>query len=70
MVFISLPEITAEGESESADDTNDEIVLAANLKKSVWQFPHLILGTLALFVYVGVETLPMASVIDFAKTTG
>ena len=67
MFFISLPEITAQGEDETADDTNDEIVLAANRKKSVWQFPHLILGTLALFIYVGVETLPMASVIDFAK---
>jgi len=67
MFFISLPEITAQGEDETADDTNDEIVLAANRKKNVWQFPHLILGTLALFIYVGVETLPMASVIDFAK---
>ena len=70
MTFISLPEITAEGESETTNNTNNEFVLAANRKKSVWQFPHLILGTLALFLYVGVETLPMASVIDFAKTTG
>jgi len=70
MVFISLPEITAEGENEIIDDMNDETVLSANRKKSVWQFPHLILGTLALFIYVGVETLPMASVIDFAKTIG
>jgi len=72
MFYISLPEISAEGEnnSETEDDINDEVVLFANRKKSVWQFPHLILGTIALFVYVGVETLPMASVIDFAKTTG
>jgi len=70
MVWIPLPEITAEGESTTVDDTDDEIVIAANQKKSVWQFPHLILGTLALFIYVGVETLPMASVIDFAKTIG
>jgi len=70
MSFISLPEITAEGESEIAEDTNDEAVLAVNRKTSVWQIPHLILGTIALFIYVGVETLPMASVIDFAKTIG
>ena len=70
MVWISLPEITAEGETETVDHTDDEIVCSANRKKSVWQFPHLILGTLALFIYVGVETLPMASVIDFAKTIG
>ncbi len=70
MVFTPLPEITAEGENETSGDTNDEAVLAANRKTSVWQFPHLILGTIALFLYVGVETLPMASVIDFAKSIG
>jgi len=73
MFFISLPEITAEGEIETTDnanDTDDEIVLAINRKKSLLQIPHLILGAIALFIYVGVETLPMASVIDFAKTIG
>ena len=33
------------------------------------QFPHLLLGVAALFFYVGIETLPMASIIDFARTT-
>ena len=70
MVFISLPEITAEGEVETPDNAGDDTVLAVNRKKSVWQIPHLMLGTVALFMYVGVETLPMASVIDFAKTIG
>ena len=70
MFFVTLPEIEAKGESEAAIDPNDEIIKAANLKTSVWQFPHLILGAIALFIYVGVETLPMASVIDFAKSIG
>ena len=70
MIFISLPEITAEGESEITGEPDDEAILSMNRKKSVWQIPHLILGTIALFIYVGVETLPMASVIDFAKTIG
>ena len=70
MVFISLPEITAEGEGETVDDAGDETILAMNRKQSIWQIPHLLLGTVALFIYVGVETLPMASVIDFAKTIG
>ncbi|WP_298652121.1 MFS transporter [uncultured Proteiniphilum sp.] len=71
MIFIPLPEITAEGEDEQ-DENNleNELVIAANRKKSVWQFPHLLLGVFALFLYVGVETLPMASVIDFARSTG
>ena len=70
MFFVSLPEIKAQGESETADDAENENVRAANQKTSIWQFPHLILGAVTLFIYVGVETLPMASVIDFAKSIG
>ncbi len=68
--FVNLPEIKAEGEDDSAGATDSSEVLVANTKKSVWQIPHLLLGALALFIYVGVETLPMASVIDFAKAAG
>ena len=71
MFFIPLPEITAEGEEENSEvSLKDEMIIVANRKKSVWQFPHLLLGAFALFLYVGVETLPMASVIDFAKSIG
>ena len=38
-------------------------------KTSIFQFPHLLLGVFALFLYVGIETLPMASIIDFAQAT-
>ncbi len=71
LIFVPLPEITAEGETDQSDESvENEMVVEANRKKSIWQFPHLLLGTLALFLYVGVETLPMASVIDFAKSIG
>ena len=71
MFFISFPEITAKGENETdVEDLNDEYVIAANRKTSLWQFPHLILGAFTLFIYVGVETLSMASAIDFAKSIG
>ena len=70
--FVSLPEVKAEGEDDnSAEDTDkQENVVSANEKTSVLQFPHLILGAIALFCYVGVETLPMASAIDYAKAIG
>ncbi len=63
--FAPLPEVKAEGEDE---ETADASSYAAG-KTSVLQFPHLILGVLALFLYVGIETLPMASIIGFAKAT-
>jgi Fucose permease len=70
--FVSLPEVKAEGEEVKIGDSENEIgeVIAANKKTSIRQFPHLILGAIALFIYVGVETLPMASAIDFAKAMG
>lgn len=48
--FSSLPEINTEHE--------DETVAAANTDKtSITQFPHLILGVVTLFVYVGAEVI-------------
>ena len=71
--FVNLPEVKAEGEddiTDTGDNSSQEIIASTNRKTSILQFPHLILGTIALFVYVGVETLPMASAIDFAKAIG
>ena len=53
--FAPLPEVKAEGEDE--DDTTSSASSYAAGKTSVFQFPHLLLGCLALFLYVGVETL-------------
>jgi glucose/galactose transporter len=61
--FAPLPEVKAEGEDEFADTK-------LSIKKtSIFQFPHLIMGAIAIFFYVGVEALPMVSIIDFAKIT-
>lgn len=70
--FLPLPEVKAEGETDEQveDVKNKEAIAKANAKTSIWEFPHLLLGAVALFLYVGVETLPMASVIDFANAIG
>ncbi len=65
MIFAPLPEVKAEGEDEEDEGT---AVNNASSKTSVFQYPHLLLGVLALFIYVGVETLPMVSIIGYAKT--
>lgn len=61
-----LPEVKAAGEDE-ADKT--ECPYAAG-KRSIWQFPHLVLGALTLFIYVGVETLSLSTAVDYAKALG
>ena len=51
------------GEQESDEEASDS---ADEGKTSIWQFPHLILGSIALFMYVGIETIAMASSVDYA----
>lgn len=62
MYFAPLPEINVRG--ENGNDTSSYSVG----KSSILQMPHLLLGVLAIFFYVGVEVLPMVSIIGFAKT--
>ncbi|MBI9067850.1 MAG: MFS transporter [Salinivirgaceae bacterium] len=64
--FTRLPEVKAVGEDGSIDELQSNY---AKDKKSIFEFPHLLLGVLAIFIYVGIETLPMASIIDFAKAS-
>ena len=63
--FAPLPEVKAAGEDETEENSGSNFV---NGKTSVFQIPHLLLGVLALFFYVGVETIPMVSIIGFAKS--
>ncbi|MGZ3763885.1 MAG: sugar MFS transporter [Mucilaginibacter sp.] len=59
--FSVLPEIDTEHEDETT-------ALANTNKKSVFQFPHLLLGVLALFLYVGAEVLSGDSIISYGAS--
>jgi len=60
--FTHLPEIEAEGGDTSQSDSNS--------KTSIFQFPHLMMGVLALFVYVGVEVIAGDSIVSYGKSLG
>jgi glucose/galactose transporter len=64
LVYLSsLPEIDT--------DHEDETVAAANTaKSSVFHFPHLLLGALAMFFYVGVEVIAVDSIIGYGTAQG
>lgn len=52
-------------------DTEDEALAKTNInKKNIFQFPHLLLGTLAMFVYVGVEVIAGDTVISYGAAQG
>lgn len=61
--FSSLPEIDTEQESA-------EILIANSDKTSVVQFPHLVLGALAIFFHVGSQVIAIDTVIGYASSMG
>ncbi|MDO1450892.1 sugar MFS transporter [Rhodocytophaga aerolata] len=58
-----LPEINTEQE--------DEKLATANAgKSSIFQFPHLILGALAIFLHVGTQVIAIDTIIGYANSMG
>lgn len=63
-----LPELKALGEDEAEEETSFSVY--ANSKTSIFQFPHLLLGIVAIFFDVGVEIIALGSINDYAKVLG
>jgi FHS family L-fucose permease-like MFS transporter len=61
--FAHLPEIDTDAEDTTSSESNAS-------KTSIWQFPHLILGVIALFFYVGVEVIAGDSIIRYGQSIG
>lgn len=59
--FSSLPEISGEEEEE---------VSALPMRKNIFQYPHLLLGVVTLFFYVGVEVIAADTIISYASFQG
>lgn len=59
------------GLPEIDTDTEDETVAAANTRKtSIFQFPHLLLGVVTLFFYVGAEVMAGDTIISYGSSQG
>jgi FHS family L-fucose permease-like MFS transporter len=61
--FSSLPEVDTNQEDETTATNNTG-------KASILHFPHLLLGVLTLFFYVGVEVIAGDTIISYANTQG
>lgn len=59
--YSPLPEINTEHESE-------EVAQANSSKTSIMQFPHLVLGAIAIFLHVGTQVISIDTVISYAAT--
>lgn len=58
----SLPEIDTDKEDSNKTDNPQSV------QTSIFQFPHLIIGAIALFVYVGAEVLAGDSIISYGSS--
>ncbi|SKB73892.1 glucose/galactose transporter [Parapedobacter luteus] len=61
--YSPLPEIDAEEE-------HGEVAVANSSKNSVLQFPHLVLGALAIFIHVGAQVISIDTIINYAGSMG
>ena len=61
-----LPEVKAEGEDEKQAEA--DALATTGQKKSYMDYPHLVLGAVTLFLYVGVETLSLSTMTDYATS--
>ncbi len=61
--FSGIPELDADAES-------DTVALANTNKTSILQFPHLLLGVMTLFLYVGVEVIAGDTIINYGSSQG
>jgi len=61
--FSGLPEIDT--------DHEDQEIAKANVNKhSILQFPHLLLGVITVFLYVGVEVIAVDTIINYGVSQG
>ena len=61
MRFSPLPEINTEHESPELAETNSS-------KNTIFHFPHLILGAVAIFLHVGAQVIAIDTVISYANS--
>lgn len=59
--YSPLPEINTEEETE-------EVATANQTKKSIFQFPHLILGAFGIFLHVGTQVISIDTIIGYANS--
>ncbi|WP_028295949.1 sugar MFS transporter [Olivibacter sitiensis] len=61
--YSPLPEIDTESE-------NDKVAVTNSGKKSILDFPHVVLGGIAIFFHVGSQVIAVDSIISYVSETG
>lgn len=64
--FAPLPDVNASGEEEDKGVIQETTVYSRS-KTSIFQFPHLLLGIIAIFFVIGLETVALGTINDYAS---
>ena len=65
--FSPLPEIKAVGEKDNGENIPESSTYSMS-KTSIFQFPHLLLGVVAIFFVIGLETVALGTINDYASS--
>ncbi len=68
LVYLTLPEVKEEEDSEVANEGN--IFSKEEQNKSIFHYPHLILGAIGIFFYVGAEVISYDTFSSYGTTLG
>jgi MFS transporter, FHS family, L-fucose permease len=63
ILFSSLPDLKEEGDADASKSKEPT-------RTSVFEYPYLLLGVLAIFLYVGVEVMAGDTIISYGKSLG
>lgn len=69
-ILIRMSKGLVEVSEEEEDDKSSASEQVATTKTSVFQFPNLVLGVIALFCYVGVEVIAGDTIISYGESLG
>lgn len=61
--YSPLPEL-------DTDETGEQQVTQVKAKQHIFQFPHLILGAIAVFLHVGTQVIAIDTIINYANSMG
>lgn len=70
LYFLHLPEVSDSENVATDAKVSDVVIDKQTSKNSIWEYPHLILGAIAIFFYVGVEVISYDTFAGYGEAIG
>ena len=70
ILFAPLPDLNLDKDDAEDDSASSEDAITSSKRTSIFQYPYLFLGVLALFCYVGVEVMAIDTIAAYGISLG